>query len=67
MKDEKLTLSGNIVNELTFTAVNWGDTGIGLMDTDGPEDQEPHVFIISPKNVKPFYEWLGRQLEAEDD
>lgn len=66
MKDEVLTRPGNIVKELTFTAVNWGDTGIGLMDTDGPEDQEPHVFIISLENVKPFYEWLGRQLEAEE-
>lgn len=56
MKDEVLKRQGNIVKELTFTAVNWGDTGIGLMDTDGPEDQEQHVFIISPENIKPFYE-----------
>ncbi|WP_333603519.1 hypothetical protein [Lactobacillus acetotolerans] len=65
MKDEVLTRPGNIVKEWKFTAVNWGDTGIGLMDTDGPEDKEPHVFIISQENVKPFYEWLGRQLEVE--
>ena len=65
MKDEVLTRPGNIVKEWKFTAVNWGNTGIGLMDTDGPEDQEPHVFIISPENVKPLYEWLGRQLEVD--
>lgn len=66
MNDDVLTLPGNIIKEWQFKVVNWGDTGIGLMDTDGPEDQEPHVFIISPENVKPFYDWLGRQLEADE-
>lgn len=69
MNDEVLKLASKFhFPDENFRAVVYEDGSMALFD--GPnvaQDENTSFFHVSPKNMKPFVEWLNKMVEVRDE